>query len=235
MNQIRSFLLLTAVFLSTGFVHATGDPVKKTKGVIALVYRATYRQKDIDERIKAYLDSCGYTVKLVDASEPVTAVNGADLVMISANVSARALGGKYKDVTIPVMMWETDLEDDMRYTGRQKEIDFGKGDKDHYIWLVNAPHPLSAGLPAGIAVAFEGDQLIGWGKPGLGASIIATLPGQPTKAIIYGYEKGATMDYDFLAPARRTMFCLDNATFPFLTKDGLKLFDAAVKWTMEGK
>jgi hypothetical protein len=49
-----------------------------------------------------------------------------------------------------------------------------------------------------------------WGKPGLGATIIATLYGQPEKAAIFAYEKGATMDYEALAPARRVMFFLSN-------------------------
>ncbi|PUZ27315.1 hypothetical protein DCM91_08305 [Chitinophaga costaii] len=232
MRSLSVFLpaVLFAILWTTNPVDAQSKA--KSKGRISYVYRAAYVQKNIDERIKFYLDSLGYTVKFVDAAEPVSAADGADLVIISANVSARAIGDKYKDVKIPILMWESDLQDDLRYTGKHREVDFGKGEKDHYIWLVNAPHPLSAGLPAGTAVAFEGDQPIGWGKPGLGASIIATFPGQPDKAIIYGYEKGATMDYDFLAPARRVMFCLNNATFPFLTKDGLKLFDAAVAWSM---
>jgi hypothetical protein len=70
-----------------------------------------------------------------------------------------------------------------------------------------------------------------WGKPGLGASIIATIYGQPEKAAIFTYEKGATMDYEALAPARRTMFYMDNDSFPNLSPAGLKLFDAAIDWT----
>ncbi|WP_266156701.1 hypothetical protein [Dyella silvatica] len=71
-----------------------------------------------------------------------------------------------------------------------------------------------------------------WGKPGLGASIIATVAGQPEKVAIFGYEKGATMDYESLAPARRVMFFLDNETFDNLTPEGLHLFDAAIDWAM---
>ncbi|MDE1190953.1 MAG: hypothetical protein PW786_02280 [Arachidicoccus sp.] len=233
MKFLKSLLSFGLLFSLTNGLQAQNNIGPKKN--ISYVYRAAYRQKNIDERIKFYLDSLGYNVKFVDAAEPVSSTDGTDLIMISANVSARALADKYKDVKIPVLMWESDLLDDMRYTGRQRDVDFGKGDKDHYIWMVNAPHPLSAGLHAGIVVAFEGDQVIGWGKPGLGASIIATLPGQPNKAIIFGYEKGATMDYDFIAPARRVMFCLDNATFPYLTKDGLKLFNAAVAWSIGNK
>jgi hypothetical protein len=69
-----------------------------------------------------------------------------------------------------------------------------------------------------------------WGKPGLGASIIATLYGQPEKAAIFAYEKGATMDYKSLAPARRVMLFLDNDTFASLSPAGTSLFDAAVDW-----
>ena len=41
------------------------------------------------------------------------------------------------------------------------------------------------------------------GKPGLGAITIATVYGQPDNAAIFAYEKGVTMDYETLAPARR--------------------------------
>ncbi len=69
-----------------------------------------------------------------------------------------------------------------------------------------------------------------WGKPGLGAITIATVYGQPDKAAIFAYEKGATMDYETLAPARRVMFFLDNDTFTNLSPAGVALFDAAVDW-----
>jgi hypothetical protein len=57
--------------------------------------------------------------------------------------------------------------------------------------------------------------------------------GHPDKAAIFGYEKGTTMDYESLAPARRVMFFLDNETFPNLSPAGLKLFDAAVDWALQ--
>lgn len=67
-----------------------------------------------------------------------------------------------------------------------------------------------------------------WGRPGCGAIAIATVYGQPDKAAIFAYEKGATMDYAALAPARRVMFFLDNDTFVNLSPAGVALFDAAV-------
>lgn len=210
--------------------------LKASKGKILYILRTQYRDRPIDEKVKSRLDSLGYVTTFADESEPATHAEGFDLVIISSTVSSQRFAGKYADSKVPVMMWENDIQDDMRYTGRYKGVDFGEvgGDEkgEHYIWIVNAPHPLAAGLKAGTNVVYHKDQPMGWGKPGLGASIIATLPGQPNRAIIYGYEKGATMDYDFLAPARRVMFFLDNTTFPLLTADGLALFDAAVAWAI---
>jgi hypothetical protein len=199
---------------------------------ILYVMRMEYKDREVDEKVKHYLDSLGYSVTFADESEPASKAAGFDLVIISATVSSQKLAGKYADVKTPLLMWENDILDDMRYTSKYKGVDFGEVEKEHYLWMVNAPHPLSAGVPAGMAVAYPRDQPMGWGKPGLGASIIATLPGQPDKAVIFGYEKGATMDYDYLAPARRVYFFLDNITFPLLTPTGKRLFEAAVKWTI---
>lgn len=236
--KIQKLLLAVLCLIAAYSVQAQSKTAaaKSSKGKILYILRIDYRDRPIDEKVKHRLDSLGYQVTFADESEPASKADGFDLVIISSTVSSQRFNGKYADVKVPVLMWENDIQDDMRFTGRYKGVDFGEigGESkgDHYIWIVNAPHPLAAGLPAGTGVVYSKDQPMGWGKPGLGASIIATLPGQPDKAIIYGYEKGATMDYDFLAPSRRVMFFLDNTTFPLLTKSGLALFDAAVAWSV---
>lgn len=221
-----TFLIFSLIFLG---VHAQS---KKNPGNILYVLRMEYRDRPIDEKVKAHLDSLGYKVTFADQSAEVPKAHAYDLIIISSTVGSQDFEGKYKDVETPILSWENDILDDLRFTGRNKDVDFGEVTKEHYIWIVNAPHPLASGLPAGINSVYRKDQPMGWGKPGLGASIIATIPGQPDKAIIFGYEKGATMDYDFLAPARRVAFFLDNTTFPLLKENGLKLFDAAVNWAI---
>ena len=89
---------------------------------------------------------------------------------------------------------------------------------------------MSGGLKAGIANVYHQQVEMSWGKSGLGATLIATLYGQPEKVAIFGYEAGATMDYETLAPARRVMLFMGNSTFTNLSGDGLTLFDAAIKW-----
>jgi hypothetical protein len=131
---------------------------------------------------------------------------------------------------VPLLTWENDLLDDLAMSGKRHDVDFGEVEKERYLWLVNAPHPVSAGLPAGVANVFRKQAPMSWGKPGLGASIIATIYGQPEKAAIFTYEKGATMDYEALAPACRAMFFMDNDSFANLSAAGVRLFDAAIDW-----
>ncbi len=186
-----------------------------------------------DVKVQQHLESLGCVVKMVDDVAPASAADGQDLIVISSTVSGKNVEGRFKHSTTPVMLWESNILDDMSMTGKHQEVDWGEDEKPEqtYIWLVNAPHPLSAGLPNGLLSPFENSvKKINWGKPGLGAAIIATLPGEPNKAVIFGYETGAIMDYDFPAPARRVMFFLHNSTFDNLNESGLKLFDAAVLW-----
>ncbi|MCJ2096489.1 hypothetical protein MKK67_28870 [Methylobacterium sp. J-072] len=182
-----------------------------------------------DKAIAAHLEGRGYRVTLGSQYEPVA--RGYDLVILSSNIRSRDLLGAYRDVPVPVLTWESDLLDDLGMTGKKHDRDFGKASAEHFVWLVNAPHALAAGLRAGVNAVYAKDAPMNWGKPGLGAAIIATVPGEPDHAVVFGYEAGATMDYESIAPARRTMFLLDNETFGSLTGAGLALFDAAVDWT----
>src|SRR5256885_7387225 len=54
-----------------------------------------------------------------------------------------------------LLTWENDLLDDLAMTGKRAGTDFGSVEKDRYVWLVNAPHPMAAGLPAGVVDVYE--------------------------------------------------------------------------------
>ncbi|TCW87031.1 hypothetical protein C5O80_03560 [Burkholderia sp. SRS-46] len=184
----------------------------------------------VDERIGAHLQTRGYAVRFVDQAATPDAARDADLVIISSTVSSKSVAAGWRTLDKPLVTWENDLLDDLAMTGKRHDVDFGETGKERYVWLVNAPHPIAAGLPAGATNVYGKQAPMSWGKPGLGASIIATVYGQPDKAAIFAYEKGATMDYEALAPARRVMFFLDNDTFVNLSPAGLALFDAALDW-----
>jgi hypothetical protein len=184
----------------------------------------------VDEKIRQHLAARGYAVSLEDQDADPGVAAGASLVLISSTVAAKDVRAAWRQLPVPLLTWENDLLDDFAMTGKRHDVDFGEAGKERYLWVVNAPHPMAAGLPAGVNNVYAKQAGMSWGKPGLGAVTIATLYGQPGKAAIFGYEKGATMDYESLAPARRVMFFLGNDTFTHLSPASLTLFDAAVDW-----
>ncbi len=236
----RALLLGTAsaalVGLPVHLAHA-GDTATTTgpRGTIALVIQKDGPNAAIDDRIRAHLVTRGYAVTVLNQDVPVETAANARLVILSSTIAAKSVGNGWRQLPVPLLTWENDLLDDLAMTGKRHDADYGEASRERYLWLVNAPHPVAAGLPAGAVNVYQKQAGMSWGKPGLGASIIATLYGQPEKAAVFTYETGATMDYETLAPARRVMFFLGNDTFDNLSGAGVKLFDAAVDWAAAGK
>lgn len=204
-------------------------------GNIALVTQVSGPSAAVDQMVKQHLESRGYHVRIHNQDVSPDAMADADCVILSSTVSAKSMKAGWKQLPVPLMTWENDYLDDLAMTGKRHDSDFGEVPRERYIWLVNAPHPAAAGLPPGVVNVYQKQAAMSWGKPGLGASTIATLYGQPDKAAVFTYEKGATMDYESIAPARRVMFFLDNETFPNLSPEGLRLFDATLDWAAQRK
>ena len=223
MKTFLSIIMLLGMLLSSAVYAQTR---------IALISQLNSPSASTDIAIQKYLQSKGYHVEMLDQSVSPNKLNQPDLVILSSTVASKNLKTGWRQLPIPLMTWENDYLDDLAMTGKRLDTDFGEVEKERYLWLVNAPHPLSAHLPAGTRNVYKAQAPMSWGKPGLGATIIATIYGQPEKVAIWGYEKGATMDYESLAPAKRLMFFLNNETFSNLSEDGLKLFDAAIQWSL---
>lgn len=226
-KTLFSALGFAAVCVAPATTHAkTVDARNK----IVMVVQLNGPNIAVDERIAAHLNARGYSVQLVDQNHRPELARDADLIIISSTVSSKDVLPGWRSLPVPLVTWENDLLDDLAMSGKRHDVDFGETEKERYLWLVNAPHPVSAGLPAGILNVYGKQASMSWGKPGLGASIIATVYGQPDKAAIFAYEAGATMDYETLAPARRVMFFMSNDSFPNLQQPGQRLFDAAIDW-----
>jgi hypothetical protein len=240
-------LALTAAFVALGLSMlapvsssaATSEAAPSTaaqpiaRPAVWYVTRLAHADRAEDDKVRAHLESLGLRVTMVDQSAPVADARGAQLVVISSVVSARDMvGTAYRDIGVPLLTWESDLFDSLRFTGQRKGVDFGELDKEHYVNVVNAPSPLAGGVAAGKRWVYPRDGEMGWGRPAPAATVVATIPGEPEHAVLFGYEKGATMDYDFIAPARRVALFLGNRSFEHLSSDGQALFDAAVRWAL---
>lgn len=197
---------------------------------LVLVIQRGGPNQSVDDAVAAHLRERGFTVRVEDQRVDPATARSAALVVISSTVSSKDLNPAWRQLPVPLLTWENDFLDDLAMTGKKHDVDFGAEVKERFLWIVNAPHPMAGGLPAGISNVYVKQAGIGWGRPGPGASVIATVYGEPSKAAVFGYERGATMDYESLAPARRAMVFLDNETFTNLSPAGRTLFDAAIEW-----
>lgn len=218
--------------IASMFVLILGMTQLSHAAKIMLVSQTQGKEAASDQSIQHYLLQKGHQVEIVDQAIDPRTIKNVDLVILSSTVASKSLKSGWRNIPYPLMTWENDYLDDLAMTGKRSGTDFGELEKERYLWLVNQPHELSAQLPAGTVNVYKKQAAMNWGKPGLGATIIATIYGQPEKVAIWGYEKDSTMDYETLAPARRLMFFLANDTFDNLSEDGLKLFDASVAWTL---
>ena len=191
----------------------------------------TWRRNDL--KAMAYLQSLGFKIVGVDESSPENIAEHQNLIVISESVDAINVGTKYRNTPVPLITFENDLLGELEMTGLKNGTDYGTDDNQRFLWLVNAPHPLSAGLSAGLQNVLTDEHFkMNWGKPCLGAITIATLRGAPDKAAIFAYEQGATMNGEFLAPARRVSFFLWQDTFEAMKPEGLALFRASILWAV---
>ena len=163
--------------------------------------------------------------------------NGKDLIIVSSSLAsssvvAAAGGAKFKYTPVPVIEWESALEDDFTF----QDANGTTYTNQTQINIVDAKSPLAAGYPAGLLTVTTSPQTFSVGTP-VGAHIVANSAPDPTQspqALLYYYEKGdkgaATNSYTM--PARRVFFFLQDNTAAALNAAGTKLFDAAVDFAL---
>ena len=188
--------------------------------------------------LKTRMENLGFTVTVKQAgSNQNSAVNTADAfgkaaVVISSTVTPANVGTKFRNVVVPVLLWDADLLDDQAMTGTASS-EFGTTAAQTQITILDAAHPLAAGLTGNVSVVTSSS--VSWGKPNANAAKVASQFGDATKITIFGYDTSAVMPGagapGVPAPARRVGFFLTDTNGVNLSDpQGKALFDAAIKW-----
>ena len=230
--------VLSILLLSATAIHAADEGNAIFRGKKLLLVAATSSPTAaIDADIRRHFESLGMTVTMVSDVNPPPA-DGYDLVFLASDVKAKTITGTYRTTSVQVFTTKPWLLDFLGMTGYQPQEDYGEDSKEEqsFLWLINAPNPIQAGFPNGMFMPVKhAIKVYNWGRPEPSAQVIAFLPGEPSKAFLFAYEKGVYMDHDFVAPARRIFFGLAPDQFDLLIPDGLKLFDSCAAWAMGGK
>ncbi len=181
-----------------------------------------------DQRVKSRLEQkLGFAITLFsdeEATSPQSA-NPFDLVLVSSTVDPRELGNDLEAARVPLMTWNPFMYGKLRLTSGELNSGFGFTQEGYSkVTISNPTHPMAAA--AGVSTAlYSITQSLPFGDPTAEAIVIAkagTLP------ILFGYEPSISM------PSRRVAFPLRDQFMHLLTDQGLKMFDAAVLWTLHG-
>lgn len=161
---------------------------------------------------------------------------GKALVLISESTRSDLIGGRLRDVPVPILNCEPHLNYTLMLSRREglPTEHFAKT-RRFRIRILNPEHPLAAGLKD-MARVYEPRGTVGWGLPAEAATLVAASDDNPEHIAIFAYEKGAEVRGERLA-GRRVSFFLSDTTqdATLLTPDGWQLFDAAVRWLTSGR
>ncbi len=234
---------ITSSLKTPAAIHAALAAAAAGKTVLYVDRLLTPEGKEADDHNVAYLQALGFKVKVADQDDAEVTTGNVDLVVLSATCSKYKLNGKYGDSKFPVMCHEGLCADTLHMAGLNRYHDYGEHGEEKesedppeaYLEIVNAWHPLAAGFPAGPVQVIKEADVLKWATPTRSAIVIATLPYASHQAAIFGYEKGAVMTDQYIAPARKLLFPLDNPAFDDLTPNGLALYDASVLWCIGSK
>lgn len=190
-----------------------------------------------DDLVSARLQRLGLEVRQFVPGAPglLEAVREASIVLVSATIAAKELDvSALRELPVPLMVWEPFLYDrlgmtDACTTGACGEEPAAQEGLPYPLFITNPQHALAGGLTGTLRVAGRG--AMSWGTPSPNAAWVAIRSGEPARALIFGYERGAEMP-GLVAPARRVGFFMQNATPRTLTPAGWSLFDAAVGWCL---
>ncbi|SNR17253.1 PKD domain-containing protein [Tenacibaculum jejuense] len=227
----KTYTVVAKVFYNNGktasITPESKVTFKNTINVMFVVGDKTNLSNE-DQRIKSRLaQQFGFSITLFsdeEATSPQSA-NPYDLVLISSTVDPRELGNDLEGARVPLLTWNPFMYNRLRMTSGSLNTGFGITNEGFDQVTISAPnHPMAAN--AGITTAlYDITQSLPFGSPSTEAIVIAKAGTQP---ILFGYEASATI------PSRRTAFPLRDQFMHLLTPQGLKMFDAAILWTLHG-
>lgn len=162
-----------------------------------------------DSRIVDRLAQLGFsvTIKSPAKGDPLgkADVDGERLILISSTVVSDVLRDAFAETPVPVLVMDGQQCEEMRMTYGTAEAFLSMGSLD----ITYPGHPLAAGLVGKVRVGQEETRIL-YGTPSARAYRIASLMDAPKHSIIFAYESGEEMVDEFLAPARRVGFLLND-------------------------
>jgi len=164
--------------------------------------------------------------------------DGKKLIVVSSSVTSADVNTKFRGAAVPLLFWEASNLDDNGFEANN--VNGTTAATQTAINIVNASHPIAAGLPAGLLTVYSAPDTISTftAPPAVvPAGVIVANTADNATPVIVAIEKGAalnTLTDPATAPERRVFFFIQDNGFSVLNADGIKLFDAALTWLTGG-
>lgn len=182
-----------------------------------------------DQRVKELVEGMGFqVVHKTDVAAGTADADEKAAVIISSTSNSGDVNTKFRDVSTPVLTWESYLYDDLHMTGGVQGTDYLFAYNKQQVNVLMPDHPLAAGLQGGVNV-YQNQGVMAWGNPGAGAINVATVMGNPNQHALFAYETGAQM-VNLTAPGKRVGLFLQDNEATALSQEGIALLEAAICW-----
>ena len=189
-----------------------------------------------DTAIVAHLAERGATVTVLGTGDgsthdPAQVAVSHDLLLLSSSIRTVNTVARYAQTTTPLIFWEPRLLDE---SGVPLALRGGTRPKQTEIWIVDADHPITAGLPADqpLRVVYWIDTLsVAYPSTGPGVQVLAKHLLGGDSAILVA-EVGAELSNGQPAQARTVFLYWHHDTFLRSTGEAVRLFDRAVDWAL---
>jgi PKD repeat protein len=189
-----------------------------------------------DSQIIDRLRSLGLLVDTYDderAKRPAAAqiASTHSLVIASSTVVSAEVGGDFRSQAVPYIYWESSLS----WNGREglAGVNSMVGGQTQ-INVINNTHPVMAGLPTGLVTLTTGGADFSWVSAPLasGATVLATLAGDASRATVVVAEPGAALLDGGTAAGKRIFLYMYDTTWTQANEAGKKIFDNAVNYSL---
>jgi hypothetical protein len=183
-----------------------------------------------DLPLVAIVEDLGWEAVLVadDAADLRAAVLDAepDVVFVSSTVKARKVGDALAELSVPIVNAEHALADELRLVRSQR--DAVRTGARRTLRIVDASHPLAAGLTGDVTVSTSATRLNAI-RPAGTAQVVARVSAGSNQVTIAGWEQGAALASG-TAPARRVALFPTPQTSRRLSTEGAALIRSALQW-----
>jgi tRNA A-37 threonylcarbamoyl transferase component Bud32 len=199
-----------------------------------LVVGFSHRLGTHDTAVRQRLNALGLAVTVVDLSIVAESdAAGKGLVVLAPSLRGKTFPplAPWGASPLPILCADPYLWDNLGMAGRNPEEGRGIVEAQTTASLgLPADHPLAAGLPRTIRFFREPTPAF-WARPAGNGRVVASVQGDPTRALVFAYSRGASLKAGS-APGRRVGFSFPEDPEVALGEDAWALFDAAVRWCL---